>query len=386
MLVAAFAACALSAKSTRSCEACLHMVNGLMALPVFDHIEQEVLRREQDSEFGHKYRTSLRLGAIDELLDDAILGNAACAALLTLGQEGARMRRACEKLVEDHGDDFVESLVQWQGGRAAMGGTGTRQGEIRELLCMRTAKVCSSNELDLVPQYTGTTAPDKTHYMSEHAPDPHGNVGPVFQMVGATIAETMANTSSKDVIVLFHRHGVPEEGERWEKLTPMFERLATLLHALPRTPPTFMFVKINTRANDMPPPFHQIGERSTVAIYPKGTKFEGAPSARHQIHLLEWLEPMRLSLAEILNSLHSNPNLGMKLRSHAANLMMHLGDDRLTREDWQTDDEILKHVRAGYDPEDEAAWEQEKARKEARQREAEVRRLDRQRAKEKLEL
>ena len=35
--------------------------------------------------------------------------------------------------------------------------------------------------------------------------------------------------------------------------------------------------------------------------------------------------------------------------------MMHPGDDRLTREDWQTDDEILKHVRAGYDPEDEAA-------------------------------
>ena len=386
MLVAAFAAFALSAKSTRSCEACLHMVNGLMALPVFDQIEQEVLRRKQDSEFGQKYRASLRVGAIDELLDEAILGNEVCAALLTMGQEGARMKRACEKLVEDHGDEFVGSLVRWQGGGAAMEGTDTRQGEIRELLCVRAANVCSSNELDLVPQYKGAVDPDKTQYMSERAPDPHRNVGPVFQMVGATIAETMANTSSKDVIVLFHRHGVPEEGERWEKLTPMFERLATLLHALPRTPPTFMFVKINTRANDMPPPFHQIGERSTIAVYPKGTKFKGEPLGGHKMHLLEWLEPMTLSLAEILNNLNSNPNLSMKLRSHVANLMLHLGDDRLTREDWQTDDEILRHVRAGYNPKDEAAWEQEKARKEARQRKAEVRKLDRQRAKEKLEL
>lgn len=354
------AATLLGARGTnKRCEACLHMVNGLHETPLFWRLEEEEAARAKDAQSAKLYKSTLRHGAIDELIEEAVL-NRACAALLT--GAAVRSKAACDQLVEDHGDTFIEVVAQWYKARQ-------ERSELRELLCVRGARSCRTSELGLVPpRDTATLAPDQKSYLSERPPTL--NEGPVYQMVGSTINETMAKAMDHDLFVLYHRHGDVAD-DRWERLTAMYERLALLMHELPRRPHTYLFAKINARANEMPPPFHRYSEasaQSTIAVYPKGTHCT-LDAIELNFHVLEWLEPsgsssrMARPLSKVLSHMQSVPGLSDKTRQHVGNLLVHLGDERLVRDLWETDAEILARVSAGYDDEVEAETRKKKQAK-----------------------
>ena len=124
------------------------------------------------------------------------------------------------------------------------------------------------------------------------------------------------------------------------------------MYALPRAPDTFMFVKIDIAANEMIPPFDFI-DRTAMVLFTAGSihvKENDAPGDTFEVPrmiALDWAHPLKLKLGEILSQL-GGTNDGFAShhsQSHLGNLAITLGDDRLTRENWWTDDEILARAK-----------------------------------------
>ena len=168
------------------CDACLHTVNALLHGPLLAELNKSATIPGWPSR-----RSSPQIGAVEGLIDDAV--STACATLVTMSSAAAQMRKPCEDLVESHGDTMIEALVKWhrKPPRAVS--------ELRAVLCARGTKACKPDELGRVPHHGAVFKPSPTgpnqEYMSERPPKV--NDGPVFQMVGATLTETMENATNK---------------------------------------------------------------------------------------------------------------------------------------------------------------------------------------------
>jgi hypothetical protein len=322
------------------CAACLHFVNRLHKT-LLPQLELEDAARREAEAAGQRYKRSGRMGAVDDLVDEMVSGG--CNSLEI--HSDVVMRTSCEHLVEEYGDELQSALVKWH--RAKM-----EVSALRGTLCARAARACRTNQLNLVPH---PNAPGKTSFRSQRPPAV--NDGPVFKAVSATFIDTVKNVTVRDVLIYFYREndheGQPDE--RHAQLWPTFERLAQLMHAMPRPPGTFMFVKIDIAANEMAPPFDFLEKPTMVLMLAGSATAEGIERLKMpNMKSLDWVSPLTLPLNDILVQLAAEPTGfgSVQSRQHAYDLGLVLGEDRLHRDNWWADEEILARVK-NYMPDEE---------------------------------
>lgn len=311
------------------CSTCLHMVNDFerRLLPAL-----KAAAGRKNAAHG-KYQKLLSFGEVDELIEQHV--EEACRDLQIWNTQ--MFRKSCQHIVETAGETFTNRLARWfKAGRPTS--------ELRSMLCSAAVQACRTTELNQIPRPGDKVKSNKTSWMSEHPPE-GPNDGPVFQMVGATLNGTVNNASGRDTILYVYH-----QDERHDLIRPKFHRLAELLWALPRRPPTLFFAEINAASNELIPPWNVLvsttiillpGGRPPIPALSVGT-YEGGYS------VLEWLEPVERSLGELIEALV--PRLKeRKSQEHFGNLMNVLGNDAIHGSigmgKWWLDDSLLVRAR-----------------------------------------
>ena len=105
-------ASALGAKNEKQCKACLHLVNALQTVTILDLLKKEEAERAKEAKSTQRYKKTLRSGAIDELIEEAVSHNA-CVVLTTMNGAGGRVKKDCEALIDDHSDELSSALSSW---------------------------------------------------------------------------------------------------------------------------------------------------------------------------------------------------------------------------------------------------------------------------------
>lgn len=334
------------------CKACLQFVKNVEELL---HPDLEALAAQNAKRFG--YGKDLGMGEMDDLAQRHI--DSGCKSVSILGVPG--LRKSCEHIVDKYGEEMADAVARWaKAGRA--------KSELRGLMCAKLARACRTTDLS-----KSLDAKNKTQYRTSKPPE--RNDEPLYIITGETLHKTI-NTTGRDLLIYFRYRfeagqkpyvdfdEVADRG-RDHLLRPRVQRIAELLWALPRARramnKTLVVAEIDGDTNELPPPYDHI-KRATVAVFPSNRSPDDS-----KMSFVEWLEPEK-TLGGILDA---TMNLVHEVHSqrHIANLMNHLGNERLFSEaravDWWEDDEVLARARAPYDEEELATPEADSPAKAA---------------------
>jgi len=362
------------------CSACLHVCNDLQ-LNLLPRLDAEAEERNAAEVAGKRYKAQQRVGNVDDAAWEAL--SHACNTVQI--QREAQIRKSCSHIIDNFGEELADSIAKEFLHGSNFGEGREREDSLRTQLCVREARACEESELDLVP-HTANVRKAKQAYKSERPPSINDKA--TFVMVGSTLNETLQNASERDLVVFFAGR---QDWDRGTRLWPRFDRLAELMHALEKRPPTFMFAMINCELNDLIPPFDQFEDQSTILVIPVKTKIRslgdgGTTNGDSRfaqvrgLRLLNWLEPDESTLSSIL--VHLSDAMGhARSKQHIANLHYVLGDERTNRATWWQDDELLNAAHEGLSAEALAELEERKARVSGAKQRAEKRKEERVRRK-----
>ena len=175
-------ASALGAKNEKQCKACLHLVNALQTVTILDLLKKEEAERAKEAKSTQRYKKTLRSGAIDELIEEAVSHNA-CVVLTTMNGAGGRVKKDCEALIDDHSDELSSALSSWHHRNVS-------NNELYFDLCVRGARVCKTDQLSLV---------------ARHAPRMTGRLSTILRSRRSCLARRMMGQSSKWLARLWWR-------------------------------------------------------------------------------------------------------------------------------------------------------------------------------------
>ena len=285
---------------------------------------------------NQKHRKSMYFGEMDERILEHI--ERGCNGFIL--EASPDLRRSCQHIVEEYGDKLVATISKWPtSGRAIS--------ELRASLCTKLSRACRTSDLNLVP-HANVPGPNanRTEFFSERPPA-FNPEGPMQIAVGSTLNDTLNNHTDKDLVVYYY---FPHEA-RHAMLEAKVHRVAEMMWTLQNRPNTFRFAKINSRLNNLVPPWDQI-KRTTMLIYGAGREpiiiGPGTGGAYNAMKMLEWLEPLDLTLHEILSEMQIACKSHHTQR-HLGNLMYHLGTERLYPSEgelpWWEDDALLARAK-----------------------------------------
>ena len=358
------------------CKVCVTMASDITEL-LYPQLRASLDKRAAKLASGRQYASQGFVGELDDLAYEYFEANG-CRLMHIYNDR--KLLKPCVHMADNHMDEIVVIVSRWAQGASAGDGS-----VLASLLCSSATlppspmRACTPDQLE----FTMPVKPDdkRAHkarlqkegkreggYVTERPPP--FQLGPVHVVVGETLFPTINDHLQQDLMLYFYWpladwHPRYDES-RHRHIWPRFNRVAELLHALPKFPTAALrFAKIDAARNELPPPWDVV-DQDTLACFHAGrqrielggktdevAERQGATQTSvGGMTGFEWVDN-QLSLGEVLESLATTFK-NKHARNHVANLMLHLGDDRLLgaqgQGNWWEDDEILARARAPYVP------------------------------------